>query len=300
MKFFNKRISAGIFVIAVLYRVVSILLDNMSIHCITDNATVTTVHTMTQEAVLPNPNVPFPMFFLSGQKVSWCQAAKVASTSTKMYFLKISNGEIVIPENSRFGIHNANFARLSDLSREDQTWVKNTDEYTHVFIVKNVVERFVSGFLDKVVFDCKNGIQPYYAIHYYIQYGFSCDEHQDLEAFVSLMEKVPKMDGHFHAQASLCNLRTFPYTDIIYVDDHFDEKLRRLSEKIGVVHPAEEAKTRKHSTGANQKMVDIFRGKKGLLARILNLFDEDCRLLPEACDVDDLLASLEEKEETMV
>jgi len=172
--------------------------------------------------------------------------------------------------------------------------------YTHVFIVRNVVERFVSGFLDKVVFDCKNGIQPYYAIHYYIQYGFSCDEHQDLEAFVSLMEKVPKMEGHFHAQASLCNLRTFPYTDIIYVDDRFDGKLRRLSERIGVIHPTEEGKTRNHNTGANKKMVDIFRGKKGLLARILNLFDEDCRLLPKACDVDDLLASLEEKEETMV
>lgn len=72
------------------------------------------------------------------------------------------------------------------------------------------------------------------------------------------------------------------------MDDHFDAKLRGLSERLGVDYHDGDAKTRKHSTGANKKMVDIFRGKKGLIDRILNLFHEDCRLLPKACHVDDL------------
>ena len=41
-------------------------------------------------------------------------------------------------------------------------------------------------------------------------------------------------------------------------------------------------------------MADIFKGKKELIKRILKMFGEDCKLFPEACDIEELMISVEE------
>ena len=175
-------------------------------------------------ASLPDPNIPYSMFILSSPKVVWCQASNTASATTKNYFLKISDGQIFAPPNSKYPVFEANFERLRTRNLTDQKWVKTNNKYTHVMFVRNVVERFVSGYIEKVVDDCKRKGKEPFAIDFYKQYGFSCDKHQNFEAFLSFMETVPQMESTFHAQASLCNLKTYPYTDIIYADNHFAKK----------------------------------------------------------------------------
>jgi hypothetical protein len=247
----------------------------------------------------PRVEVPESMFILSKKKVTWCQPAKVASTSTKKYFYDIADGEVEFPEGALYGIQETNFQHLRELPIGTQKWVKKTEEYVQVFFARNVVERFISGFLDKVIIECnKPKWDESYVYNWYINkgYGFSCEKHQDLEAFISFMETVPRMEGHFHAQAPLCMLKTYPYTDIIFVDDYFNENLRALSKRLGVSHPTgDEKQTRKHSTGAKTKMANMFEGKEYLLDRILKLFDQDCRLIPNACDVDELRSAIASK-----
>jgi hypothetical protein len=231
---------------------------------------------------------------LTKRKLSFCSSAKVASTTSRSYFMNISGGEVVVPENAQFGVHNANFIELRALDLKAQQWVLTSPEWTRVLIVRNVVERFVSGFLDKVIKDCEKGENIHHAVNYYNQYGFSCDKHQDAEAFISLLESVPRMEGHFGPQASICLIGKFPYTDVIYADENLDENLSRLSERLGIDHPHVE-KGQNHSTGAKSKFLEIFKGRAHLVLRLLKLYDEDCRVLPKACEIGELLSSLEEK-----
>ena len=125
------------------------------------------------------------------------------------------------------------------------------------------------------------------AIKHYEQYGFSCEKHQDLESFVSFMERVttPRMEGHFAPQTTLCEVGKFPYTDFIVANETLSANLKVLSKKLGVKHPKESERTSSHKTGAKDKMVSLFEGKQELIGRILKLFEEDCEQIPEACDV---------------
>jgi len=172
-----------------------------------------------------------------------------------------------------------------------------SEEWTHVFFWKHVVERFVSGYLDKVVKICNRNvtIAPQMVVSHYVQFGFSCDEHVDFEEFVLFMETVPKLEGHFAPQTPLCNIQKYPFTEIIRVDENLSLKLVDLSSKLGVEHPAENGQSRRHRTGAKEKMVDLFKGKAYLIDKILDMFHEDCANIPEACDVDDLMAALQEE-----
>jgi len=238
------------------------------------------------------------VFIVKSKQATFCSAAKVASTTTKQYFYDISDGEMTIPEGARFGVHEANWKKFGKLSHEARKWVLENEDWTHVFFWKHVLERFVSGYLDKVVYDCKKDPtdKPHLAIHHYLQYGFSCEEHEDLEAFVTFMETVPKFEGHFAPQTPLCNVDRFPYTDIVRVDENLSERLKNISFKLGVEHPEENIKTTKHKTEAKEKMVAIFKDRPHLIKKILNMFKEDCERIPQSCDVEEIMAAIEEGE----
>jgi hypothetical protein len=149
---------------------------------------------------------PEELFILKSKKVTWRQSCKVASTSTKKYFFNISYGEIEIPEGARYGVQKANFQYLRGFPLKTQKRVKINEVYTQVLIVRNVVERFISGFLDKIINECNEPVwDETYTYKFYIKqgYGFSSEKHQDLKAFISFMETTtPKMEKHFDAQAS--------------------------------------------------------------------------------------------------
>ncbi len=235
---------------------------------------------------------------LKKQKVTFCSAAKVASTTTKQYFFDIADGTVKLTEGARYGVHTANWTKIGSLNKNAIKYVLRSKEWTHVFFWKHVLERFVSGYLDKVVNICSkhDTIEPHMVLHHYQPYGFSCEKHTDLEAFVSFMETVPTKEGHFASQTPLCNLEKFPYTDIIRVDENLSSKLHELSQKLGVEHPAKNEKTSSHKTGAKEKMITLFKGKEYLIERILNIFNEDCINIPEACDVKDLMVALTEEQ----
>jgi hypothetical protein len=220
----------------------------------------------------------------------------VASTTTKNYFFNIAGGDLVIPDDALYGAHDANWTRfgMDSVKPETRREILAASEWTNVFFVKHVLERFISGYLDKVVHDCAETYDPSFAINHYHQYGFSCEKHKDLEAFVSFMETVPKMEGHFDSQTFCCNPQKIPYTDIIYADNTMSAHLEQLSKKLGVEHPHENNRTSNHATGAKDKMVDLFKGKKELIPRILNMFQEDCHMFPKLCDVEDLISAVEE------
>ena len=156
------------------------------------------------------------------------------------------------------------------------------------------MERFVSGYLDKVVHDCESNesIRPDLAINFYVQFGFSCEKHTDLGEFVSFMETVPKMEGHFHSQTTLCSLGIYPYTDIIRVDENLTSNLEALSSKLGVKSPEMKKITSRHHTDSKSKLLDLFRGRPHLVGRILEIYKEDCTAIPEACDVKSVMASI--------
>ena len=239
-------------------------------------------------------NICWEVRIVPRKKVAFCSAAKVASTTTKQYFFNIAKGDVVIPDGAKFGVHEANWKRFGNLDGAARRFVLKSPLWTHVFFWRHVLERFVSGYLDKVVHDCENNksIKPHLAISYYIQFGFSCEEHKDLESFVNFMETVPKFEGHFHAQTPLCSLERYPYTDFIQVDEKLNVKLEALSSKLGVEHPELQKKSRRHQTGSKSKMVDVFQGKPYLVSRILGMFKEDCAKIPEACDVKDLMDAI--------
>ena len=99
----------------------------------------------------------FHVIVLKKRKVTFCSAEKVASTTSRDYFYKISDGEVVIPPNARYGVHEANWTMLAFIDEDKRIQQLTSTEWTHVFIVRNVLERFVSGYLDKIVGDCKKG-----------------------------------------------------------------------------------------------------------------------------------------------
>ena len=150
------------------------------------------------------------------QKVTFCSAAKVASTTIRDFFYQVADGEYVIPEGSRYGVHDINWHRLGELEYETQKEILNDESgsWVNIFFMKNVVERFVSGYLDKVVHECNNmdklratepiAHQPYAAMYHYKKFGFSCDVHQDFETFVDFMEGLEEqnMEGHFFHKQS--------------------------------------------------------------------------------------------------
>eukprot|EP00551_Chaetoceros_affinis_P016177 CAMPEP_0203688042 /NCGR_PEP_ID=MMETSP0091-20130426/894_1 /ASSEMBLY_ACC=CAM_ASM_001089 /TAXON_ID=426623 /ORGANISM="Chaetoceros affinis, Strain CCMP159" /LENGTH=317 /DNA_ID=CAMNT_0050557493 /DNA_START=135 /DNA_END=1088 /DNA_ORIENTATION=- len=243
---------------------------------------------------IPGDNVCHHVFVVKSKKVTFCSAAKVASTTTKQYFYDIADGEIEMPEGARYGIHEAQWKRLGSMEQGAISYILRDKNWTHVFFWKHVVERFVSGYLDKVVKVCekKKEIESHMVLHYYVQYGFSCEKHSDIDGFVSFIETVPKIEGHFAPQTPLCSVQKFPFTDIIRVDENFSSNLKKLSAKLRVKHPTEKESTSTHKTGAKDKMVDIFKGKPKLVRRILKLFEVDCVNIPEACDVQDLMAAI--------
>jgi len=220
------------------------------------------------------------------------QCSKSSINYNSQLFFKIADGEFVVPDDAKYGVHNANWTRVAFVDPDSRISLLTSSEWTHVFFIKHVVERFVSGYLDKVVGDCAKTYSPTFAISHYHQYGFSCDKHQDLEAFVSFMETISNMEGHFSPQTPLCNVQKFPYTDIIYADETMSVRLRDLSSKLGVKHPTEDEVTSKHSTGAKKNMAALFKGKKELIGRILKMFEEDCHIFPEACDVEELMRAI--------
>ncbi len=235
------------------------------------------------------------VFVVSDLKTTFCSAAKVASTTTKTYFYKLSKS-LVIPKGSTYGVHQANWIKFHMLDRQARKHVLTDEDWTHVFFWKHVLDRFISGYLDKVVHDCENNdtIKPHLAIHHYVQYGFSCEEHKDLGAFISFMETVPSFEGHFHAQTPLCSLGKYPVTDVIAADETLSDSLRGLSETLGIKHPMEDKKSSSHSTNANAKMVALFKDKPYLIERVLDMFKVDCKYIPEACNVDKLMDAIEE------
>ena len=228
------------------------------------------------------------------RKVTFCSAQKVASSTTKDYFMRISDGEVIIPEGAKFGAHAANWTQLSAVDPSTRQSMMTSPEWTHVFFIRNVLERFISGYLDKI----QNGRcleEPKtIVLAHYVELGFSCENKGKLGSFLSFLESLPtkEWESHFAPQTPMCNAKEYPYTDIIMADEHLNDKLKELSDKLGVPHPAENPKTSSHATGAKNKLMDIFLGKEQLIPRILNLFEEDCVMFPNLCDVDDLLQSL--------
>jgi hypothetical protein len=221
------------------------------------------------------------------RRVTFCSAAKVASTTLRQYFYEIS-GDLVIPDDARFGVHEANWTRLAHVEPHHRIELLKSPAWTHVFFMRDVLERFISGYLDKVVHDCEihdldTDYPPEGPLMHYRQFGFSCEEHTDLEAFVTFMESVPSMEGHFAPQTPLCNVKKYPYTDIIRVDDRLSNNLADLSIKLGVQHPKEKGETRSHGTGAKQRMKSLFENREDLVPRILKLFKQDCDVYPESC-----------------
>jgi len=232
------------------------------------------------------------------RKVSFCSGAKVASTTTRQYFFDITkDGSLVIPEDAKYGVHDANWTRIAFTDPTPREELLSSSEWTHVFFWKNVLERFVSGYLDKIKNDCtKPHRDTLPVLAHYREFGFSCEKHQDFEAFVSFMENMPvtKIEGHFSPQTPICNVKNFPFTDIIAADEHLSKNLEILSEKLGVSHPLEKKVTSSHRTGAKDKLIRFFKGKEALIYRILAIFEEDCKVLPQSCDVDDVIAALKD------
>mmetsp|Transcript_40458 Transcript_40458/g.60679 ORF Transcript_40458/g.60679 Transcript_40458/m.60679 type:complete len:312 (-) Transcript_40458:261-1196(-) len=230
------------------------------------------------------------VFVLTKRKATFCSAAKVASTTTKDYFYKISDGEVVIPPNARFGAHEGDWKRLAFIDDEIRQNVLHNRRWTNVFFVRHVIDRFISGYLDKIKMGCAKPKRDQRVIDHYRPLGFSCEKHSNLEAFVTFLEGTPlrEWEGHFAPQVPLCNPNQFPYTDVIIADEHLNEKLEELSAKMGVEHPKGDKKTTSHGTGAKNMLVSIFKDQPELIERLLVLFKEDCDMYPDLCDVGDL------------
>jgi len=231
---------------------------------------------------------------LEKHHVTFCSAAKVASTAIKSYFFQISDGTVEVKSDSKYPMHQASWTYLKDLpTNELKTLVignyNTSAEWTQVVFLKNVVRRFVSGYLDKVLRECSLPESDDYVFHAYEEFGFSCEKYSNnFEEFITFMESVPKMEGHFAPQTFVCEYEKYPYTHLIYADDEMNNRLGDLSHLLNVTYnPPKKASA--HKTGSEKKMVELFKGRKDLLQRVLDIFEEDCKLLPKLCDVSDLL-----------
>ncbi|KAL3908649.1 MAG: hypothetical protein SGILL_008405 [Bacillariaceae sp.] len=234
------------------------------------------------------------MIVLERKRVSFCSAAKVASTAIRDYFLHVAEGDVKVDETMQYPIHQAPWPYLHMIRPELRKRLVSSlqDEWTSVFFMKHVIDRFVSGYLDKVVHDCKTPDREGLAIHYYDQYGFSCNNHTHFESFVGFMETVPHMETHFGPQTTFCEFGRYPYTHLIFADEGLTGKLRNLSFAIGANFTPPSKKTANHKTGSKMKAVELFRGRKDLLRRVLDMFEVDCRAVPNACDVSELLRQI--------
>lgn len=233
---------------------------------------------------------------LARQRVAFCSAAKVASTSIREYFLSVADGDVVAPARARFPVHQANWTRLAfaplslrkrlvsgvDAPHQGRRWAQ-------VVFVRNVVERFVSGYLDKIVHDCKTDFwgqdRSLVKSYYEQQHNFSCANHKSFPQFVTFMEQVGErnFEGHFAAQTRVCDLR-YPFTDIVLVDSQLDLTLKELGERLGVKPYLPSGGTgRKHSTDSGKRLQRFLRGRHGLILSVLRLFEQDCAVLPGMC-----------------
>lgn len=247
---------------------------------------------------------------------TFCTAAKVASTSIRSYFMSASGGSVVAPKGSKYPSHQANWTRLNNVSPEMQhrlTSMNTTkqlgtasissknhqwqqqQEWVQVFFVRNVVERFLSGYLDKIVNDCSRIVGESVMYHKLEPHGFSCEKHTDLEAFIYFLEKnIHHVDGHFKPQTFFCEPHNHTYTDVIVVNEELNQKLKGLSAKLGIHYVAPNEKvTRAHKTGSGSKIVDLFTGRKDLLLKVLDMYKEDCLYMPSLCNVTDLMSQIE-------
>jgi hypothetical protein len=237
---------------------------------------------------------------LERQNVTFCSAAKVASTAIRSYFFNIADGDVAIPPDAKYPIHQASWTFLKDVSQDLRKQLVTGNysnsalppQWTQVIFMKHVVQRFVSGFLDKVVSDCSKPYDPSYAIYFYEQFGFSCEKHQNFEEFITFMESVPKMETHFAPQSFLCQYGQYPFTHLIFVDQKLNQKLANLSGHLGVNYHSPDHNTASHKTGSERKMARIFKGRKDLLQRVLNIFEQDCKLIPKLCEVEALVADI--------
>lgn len=196
--------------------------------------------------------------------------------------------------NSAYPIHQASWTFLRDVSAETRKFLVTgaSSEWTQVVFMKNAVQRFVSGYLDKVVMECKLPHNKAHVHHYYEPFGFSCVRHKNFEEFIAFMESVPQMEGHFAPQTFVCQYQKYPFTHLIYVDQDLNNHLRNLSKHLGVTFKPPPQHAASHKTGSETKMIELFKGRKDLLQRVLNIFEQDCRILPELCNVTELLRSI--------
>lgn len=268
---------------------------------------------------------------------TFCSAAKVASTSIRSFFMEAAGGSVVAPPDAKYPVHQANWTKLTHVSTEmqnalvtmmtDETVIHNNStstntsssrdlvlqvskesllvrqrqqpkqQWTQVFFIRPVVERFVSGYLDKIVNDCSRKVDD--SVLYrsrFVPLGFSCEKHTDLEEFIHFMQQNLYVDGHFAPQTFCCVPQHHPYSDVIVVDEDLNKKLEELSTKIlGIGHrvgpPPESA--RAHKTGSKSKIVTLFKGRGDLLQKVLDMYKDDCLYMPSVCNVTDLMRQIE-------
>jgi hypothetical protein len=268
---------------------------------------------------------------------TFCSAAKVASTSIRSFFMEAAGGSVAAPPDAKYPVHQANWTKLTHVSTEmqnalvtmmtDETVIHNNStstnttsssrdlvlqvskesllrqrqqpkqQWTQVFFIRPVVERFVSGYLDKIVNDCSKKVDD--SVLYrsrFVPLGFSCEKHTDLEEFIHFMQQNLYVDGHFAPQTFCCEPQHHPYSDVIVVDEDLNKKLEELSAKIlGIGHrvgpPPESA--RAHKTGSKSKIATLFKGRGDLLQKVLDMYKDDCLYMPSVCNVTDLMRQIE-------
>lgn len=128
---------------------------------------------------------------------------------------------------------------------------------------------------------------------HYVPLGFSCERHTDLEEFINFIQYHLEVDGHFAPQTLCCRPQLHPYTDVIVVDEDLNWKLKQLSTKLGIHHHIEPSNnTRAHKTGAKSKAFDLFKGRRDLLERVLDMYKDDCLYMPSMCNVTELMSQI--------
>ena len=71
-----------------------------------------------------------------------------------------------------------------------------------------------------------------------------------------------------------------------------NDKLVELSKSLNVTYKAPTKKASSHKTGSDKKMIELFKGRKDLLDRVLKIFEQDCLILPQLCNVTQLLEDI--------
>uniref|UniRef100_A0A7S2CNW2 Uncharacterized protein n=1 Tax=Octactis speculum TaxID=3111310 RepID=A0A7S2CNW2_9STRA len=242
------------------------------------------------------------LIVLRRQRVTFCNPAKVASTSIRKFFLSVADGDVTIPFEARFPVHQANWTFLNnvptDLRKQLVTNDLGEQPWLQFTFIKKVLDRFVSGYLDKIRHACEkdfDGNDIMLAKSYYYRYGFSCAEHgASFDDFLSFMERIGEdnFEGHFASQSRVCDSR-YPFTNMVLVDDMLDSRLAKIGVQLDVKY-IPDAKSRKHRTNSSQRLIQIFMGKHHLVERVLKLFERDCQHRVELCDVRELLNLLDD------